>query len=214
MASAKVKSRANRYEASQWRNKAEWRRWERVGMRPSMDLDDLKLRWVSDKAKDLSVKGAIVSLIFTRTIEGASTITMTLRDPHKHIFSEAGKRMRNSLKDKHKKSKQPLTVDWKPINTPALIGRALDIELDGVPFRLTKVEYSHSSEEAVLTFEDRAVYWLRRKGGKPKRVSRNDSTRAEFILNLVREVKEETIPFVCPELHKKQKIAKAESGDG
>jgi len=212
MASAKVRSQANKYEASVWKTKAEWRKWERVGMRPSMDLEDLKLRWVSDKAKDLAVKGAIVSLTFTRSIEQASVITMTLRDPHKHIFSEAGKRMRSSLKKKHKE--QPLTVAWKPINTPALIGRALDIELDGVPFRLTKVQYTHSTEEAVLTFEDRAVYWLRRKGGKPKRVSRNDATRAEFILNLVREVKEETIPFVCPELHKRQKIARAESGDG
>jgi len=214
VASAKVRSQANQYEASVWRNKAEWRRWERVGMKPSMDLNDLKLRWVSDKAKDLAVKGAIVSLSFTRSIEQASTVTMTLRDPHKHIFSEAGKRMRNTMKDKSKQAKEPLTVAWKPIDAPSLIGRALDIELDGVPFRLTKVEYTHSNEEAVLTFEDRAIYWLRRKGGKPKRVSRADSTRAEFILNLVREVKQETIPFVCPELHKKQKIARAESGAG
>jgi hypothetical protein len=53
------------------------------------------------------------------------------------------------------------------------------------------------------------VYWLKRKFGE-KAASRADVTRAEFILSLLREVKEETIPFVCPALHEKQRIARAE----
>jgi hypothetical protein len=87
-----------------------------------------------------------------------------------------------------------------------LIGRAIEIDLDGVVFRLTKVTYVHSTEELTLVFEDRIVYWLRRKYGQ-KHASRSRVTRAEFILALLREVKVEKVPFICPELHTKQRIA-------
>lgn len=216
MASAKVKAQANKFEASAWRTKREWRKFEKVGMRPDMSLDDIQLSWVHGKAVGLDFKGAITSMNVHRSIDQASTVTVTLLDPQGKIFSKAAKRMRNSLKKKHRLKDTPTEVDegWNPLNMPILIGRAIDLTLDDVVFRLVKVNFVDSTSEVTLTFEDRAVYWLRRKGGKRKAVSRNDSTRAEFILNLVREVKAETIPFVCPELHKKQKIAPAESADG
>lgn len=216
MASSQVRAAANKFEASEWRNKKEWRQYERVGMRPDLSLDDIQLSWVHGKAVGLEFKGAITSMNIHRSVEQASSITVTLIDPGGQIFSKAAKRMRNSLKKKHRLRDTPAAVDeaWDPINMPILIGRAIDLTLDGVVFRLVKVGYVESTSEVTLTFEDRAVYWLRRKKGKRKAVSRNDSTRAEFVLGLVREVKAETIPFVCPELHKKQKIAPAEGPNG
>ena len=91
-----------------------------------------------------------------------------------------------------------------------MIGRAAEIKLDDVVFRLTKVSYVHSQQELTLTFEDRIVYWLRHKGGKGRGryATRKKVTRAEFILALLREVKAEKVPFICPALHEKQRVQK------
>lgn len=197
------------WESSQW-DKKDWLTFERVGMRPSLDLDDMKLRWVSKGVKnDLDFAGAVVSCEFQRTIEGASTVTIIVRDPLGHIFSEKAKRTRHSYRGKYKRDPEPVDAGWQPMRYADIIGRAIELELDKVVFRLAKIHYVHSSQEVTLTFEDRMVYWLKRKFGE-KAASRADVTRAEFILALLREVKEETIPFVCPALHEKQRIARAE----
>jgi hypothetical protein len=212
MASVSIKARELRWEASNWRKKRQWQRWERVGLRPEMGLDDLKLhfyddpRYVKKRVNDLDFKGSIVSLNLERTIEGASTVTVVLRDPNQRIFSEEANRMRPSRRPKYRQKPAPVDVAWEPIQFPKLIGRAIEIDLDGVVFRLTKVTYVHSTEELTLVFEDRIVYWLRRKYGQ-KHASRSRVTRAEFILALLREVKVEKVPFICPELHTKQRIA-------
>jgi hypothetical protein len=197
------------WEASQW-DKKDWLTFERVGLRPSMDLDDMKLRWVTKSVKkDLDFVGAVESCTLERTIEGASTVTIIVRDPRGRIFSEKAKRVRHSYRGKYKKQPEPVDIGWQPMRYVDLIGKAIELELDKVVFRLVKIHYVHSTEQITLTFEDRMVYWLKRKFGE-KAASRASVTRAEFILSLLREVKEETIPFVCPALHQKQRIARAE----
>jgi hypothetical protein len=62
-----------------------------------------------------------------------------------------------------------------------------------------------SGDDLTLTFEDEIVYWLSQYN-KAKKAARSKVTRAEFIDSMVREVKEITIPFYCPELHVKQPI--------
>lgn len=208
--SVEVKAQELRWGNTTWRKKRQWQQQELVGMRPNMDFDDLTLHYLSNKVKnDLDFKGAIESMTIDRTIEGGSTITIVLRDPNGRIFSREANRMRVSKKGKYKKTPVAVDEDWQPIKLPDLIGRAVEIELDGVVFRLTRVSYVHSSEQLTLTFEDRIVYWLRRKYGA-KHVSRSKATRAQFILALVREVKAEKVPFICPALKDKQKIAEAE----
>jgi hypothetical protein len=212
-ASVKVKAGELRYENTTWRKKKQWETWERVGMRPSMDYDDLILRWVNVKVPDLDFKGAVESIKIDRTIEGASTVTVILRDPNGRIFSRQANRVRGSLKGKYKKRPKDVDEAWEPIDIPNLIGRAVELELDNVIFRLTKVSYDHKAEQLTLLFEDRIVYWLRKKRGQ-KHASRSQVTRAEFILALLREVKEEKVPFICPALHDKQKIAEFEGDQG
>jgi hypothetical protein len=70
-------------------------RWEKVGLAPELDLDQLVLDWTDQTAfSDLDAKGAMVGLQMERTIEGASTVTMALRDPDGKLFA-AGARLTN-----------------------------------------------------------------------------------------------------------------------
>jgi len=207
----KIKASELKYENTTWQRKQKWRREEMVGMRPTMDLDDLVLTYVNKKVPGLNFKGAIVSMEIERTIEGASTVTIVLRDPNARLFSREQNRMRDSKLPKYKQNPVPVDEAWRPIDIPTLIGRAVEVHLDGVVFRLTKVSYIHSRNELTLVFEDRIVYWLRHKGGKGigKYALRKNVTRAEFILALLREVKAERVPFICPDLHVKQQVEKA-----
>jgi hypothetical protein len=84
-----------------------------------------------------------------------------------------------------------------------IFSQQIDLELDNQWWRLTAI--SKSGTQLDLTFEDRVVAYLRAKSG-PKKAMRSKMTRAEFILSLVQEVKP-PVPFVCPELHVKQKVA-------
>jgi hypothetical protein len=192
-------------------SKRQWQRWEQVGLKPRHELDELVLNWTDHRVKDLDALGALVSLSLERTIEGGSTITMTLRDPDRMLFRQRAKRTR-PIKQQSRKAayrRDPVRVDegWEPMLAPDLIGRAMEVELDGVVFRLVKIRHTESSGETELTFEDRIVYWLKRKRGT-RRANRKRVTRAEFILSLLREVKSGRYRFVCPELHQRQPIDK------
>jgi hypothetical protein len=109
-----------------------------------------------------------------RTVDGASTLTLVVHDPNRIL-------LRSGLFDE-----------------------AVDVEVDGLWFRLCQV--SKASSDLTLTFEDREVAYLRQHKG-PKKANRANMTRAEFALSLVREVTQEHIPFVCPELTVVQAIA-------
>lgn len=201
-----------RWNASNWRTKAEWTKWERVGMARDLTLNELWLDWVDERVVDLDILGAVESIQFDRTIEGASTITIVLRDPHNHLFNFWAGRSRER---KFNKSKMvPVDDAWIPIEATDVIERAVDVILDGVHFRLVKVNYNWGQAQISLTFEDRIIYWLRRKKG-PLKSSRAQVTRAMFILRMLREIDSKTsrIPFICPELRKPQAIAKAKSAD-
>lgn len=201
-----VKAKTTQYNATFWQQKRRFLRWELVGMRPTMDLDDLVLTW-SGGGRPLEVSGAIKSLRVTRTIEGASMIEMVILDPNGHLFNEkASRTVTRPITTKLKKTNALTDERGKPLSAPELSGRAVEIILDDVPFRLTRVD-GGLDDVYTLTFEDRIVYWLRRKRGALS-ASRADVTRAEFILKLIREIKLESIPFICPALGKRQPQAK------
>jgi hypothetical protein len=188
---------------------SEWQRWEQVGLSHTMELDELLLNWTDSRVRDLDARGALVSLRIERTIDGGSTVTMVLRDDRGLLF--AGQRMREQ-ETRRKHQGTPVDVDegWEPVLHPDEIGRAMEVELDGVTFRLVKVRASSATREIELTFEDRIVYWLKRKHGV-RRTSRAKVTRAEFILSLLREIKAARYRFVCPALHTRQPIDHASS---
>lgn len=220
-----VRSDPYRWKAAgAWKRASQWRKWENVGLDPTLDLTDLVLNWTSGSAVDLQArgtpkgdpgtdKGAVTGIELERTIEGASTLTITLRDPNQRLFSEWARRMRPTVQTRRQR-RTPVEVDegWDPILAPNLLGRAMEVHLDGAVFRLVGVSYQHQNEEATLTFEDRIVYLLRRKRGE-RRASRAKVTRAQFILSLLREVDLTKPPFVCPELTVKQPIDKADQAD-
>ena len=201
-----------RYQAKSWRTAKQWAKWENVGLDPDLDLRDLVLNWTDARVIDLEARGAITSIELERTIEGASTLTIVLRDPNQRLFSEWAKRMRpRQLTPKRKRSPVEVDEGWDPIMTPDLLGRAMEVHLDGAIFRLVGAAYQHQTEETTLTFEDRVVYLLRRKRGE-RRASRSKVTRAQFILSLLREIKLTKPPFICPDLSVAQPIDKADTG--
>lgn len=197
--------------------RAQWARWENVGLEPSLDLEHLVLNWADSKVADLEAKGALVSLQMERTMSGASTVTMVLRDPKGRLFSQRARRMREKVDPTTAKLRQafkrePTAVDegWDPLLPPDVLGRAMEVSLDGVVFRLVGVAYDSATQEATLTFEDRLIYWLKRKRG-PKRASRATITRAQFILSLLREVRAVQYRYVCPQLTVVQPRTKTQS---
>jgi hypothetical protein len=80
------------------------------------------------------------------------------------------------------------------------------LTLDNIEYTLVKV--SHQGDEVTLIFEESAVNWMRQYK-KPKKANRDNTTRAQFIQGMVREVKERTIAFYCPEVNERQQIAKS-----
>jgi hypothetical protein len=197
-------------DAGQRLTHAQWARLENVGLDPELDLDRLTFDWVDDRVHDLRAKGALTGITLERTIEGGSTVVVRLLDPDRRLFA-AGRTVNRarglSTKQRQAQRANPVEVDeaWDPIVSPGTTGRAVEVTLDGVTFRLVKVRYSSASGEAELTFEDRVVYWLKRKRGN-RRAARGSCTRAEFVLSLLREIKARNYRFVCPELHVRQPI--------
>src|SRR3954454_1309554 len=91
---------------------AQWRRWENVGLAPSMSLDDLELNWVKRGLSKLEVHGAISALRLDRTMEGPSTLPTTLPAPRgqlpaaaRVIALPAGGRARRAVR------REPVAVD-------------------------------------------------------------------------------------------------------
>lgn len=89
---------------------------------------------------------------------------------------------------------------------------AIDVELDGIWWRLTGIS-ADDGEVLTLTFEERNVQRLRAKFGHVQ-VSRNKSTRAQFVRRLVKSIRNGSIGFYSRELADKQPIAKSDSAAG
>ena len=87
--------------------------------------------------------------------------------------------------------------------TSGYLYNKLDVTVDGLWFRLLGVD--KQGDNLILTFEDREIAVLRTYT-KWKVANRRKVTRAEFVLNLIKEVKEFSIPWVIPELHTVQPL--------
>jgi len=133
----------------------------------------------------------VIDVQVNRNIDGASTVEVSLNDYDRSILRS-----------------------WA-------LNAKLDIQIDGLWFRLVSCSKSPTDDILQLTFEQREIALLR-SYPKPdttvysidnakkwvKWASRDHTTRAEFILNLIREVKEVNIPVVIPHLHQVQNVAK------
>lgn len=84
-----------------------------------------------------------------------------------------------------------------------LLYNKLDVQLDGLWFRLSGCDLQ--DDELTLTFEDREIAVLRTYT-KWRIARRSKITRAQFVLALIREVKEFEIPVNIPELHTIQPV--------
>jgi hypothetical protein len=139
---------------------------------------------------DIDVTESVVSGEVVRTIEGASTVTLTVRDSERALISDTTGRGAVNARSALTDSEGEL--------------RTVDVQLDGLWFRLTKL--SKSGNDLTLTLEDRAVARLRSKKGPRKARSRAKVTRAQYILSLVRSLKGGRIPVKIHALRKKQPI--------
>lgn len=137
------------------------------------DVDFAKFVVYVSSIVQANLNELIVAASINRTIEGASTLTVVINDYDRTVLRSG------------------------------LLREKVDVEIDGLWFRLTTVD--KNDDELTLTFEDREVAILRTYV-KWKIVQRSKMTRAEFILSLIREVKEFKIPIVIPQLHKVQPV--------
>src|SRR5215831_11992253 len=145
-------------------------------MGDDIDLTKLYLK-LTTNATGFNIVEATTDVQIHRTIDGASSITVIVEDRDNALLNSGRLSSRN------------------------------DIEIDGLFFRLASV--SKSGQELTLTFEDREVALLRTYAKPIKQAlatSRAKVTRAEFVLRMIKEVKETNIRYVIPELHKQQPI--------
>lgn len=152
-------------------------------LKADIDIKNLVIDAITTKSPGWQIADSIVSGEVTRTIEGASTVTITIHDQARKILA-----IPSGLYDKD--------GDLKTI----------DIHLDGLWFRLAQLR--KQGDEILLQFEDRDVARLRILKGPRKAANRAKVTRAEYILQLIRSVKQHRIPVRINELHKKQPIGK------
>jgi hypothetical protein len=129
-------------------------------------------------------KDDIRSIITDATIEDAidqtPTFTITIHDP-----------------------------DWELLNSGCLT-HSIDINPGNAPGRWYRlVTVAPNDDDVTLTFMTRNAVYLSYHT-RPYKVSRNKMTRAQFIKTLLRHVKKKgvKIKMYCPELNKKQPIAK------
>jgi hypothetical protein len=176
-----------------------------AAMDNELDLESLVFNWISDRVPDMEAIGAITGIAVERTIEGASTVEVTMQDPDNRLFAGSRVWEPKPKRDKQGHPKYEYDTSGHRITRPDERGRSMEIKIDGIVFRLVKV--SRSGTQSTLTFEDRVIWWLRRKHGA-KRAKRSKVTRAQFILSLLREINAERVRFVCPELNVRQPIDK------
>lgn len=137
-----------------------------------IDVSRFLLDVVGSNKYDIDVAGSIIDGEIIRTMDGASTITVTVNDHHRKI-------LRSGIVGNGGDDTFP----------------GLDINFDDLWFRLAQV--SKSSDNLDFVFEDRIVAYLRQHK-TPRKASRRDMTRAQFIHSMVREVKSTPIQFYSP----------------
>lgn len=130
---------------------------------------------------------AAVAAPYDRTIEGASTQTVTVRDPGRELlalvsYDDDGQRLVET---------QPLAIGSD---------------------KYALVKIAKSGEDYDWVFEDLAVAAMRQANAK-RRARRGDASnggvnRAQFVRSLVDSVKNPRIPFVAPEVDENQPVLK------
>jgi hypothetical protein len=141
------------------------------------DIDVQKLYLALGK-NTIPLQEAVTDVEVDRTVEGASTVTVTVEDRDYALLTSGRLSSRN------------------------------DIEIDGLFFRLAQVSIDGTT--ITLTFEDREIAVLRTYNKPIKqslKTSRAQVTRARFVLRMIKEVKEISIPYFIPELNKVQPIS-------
>jgi hypothetical protein len=148
----------------------------------------LGLRPVQRSIPGLPVVDRIIEATATLTIEGASSVDLTLEDP-----------------------------DWEIEQSGILTlggdGRlkTLEITLDGVVYRLVQGHRDRGDDRVRLTFEDRVAALLKEHRDDPRKpmtASRGSMTRAQFIGRMVAEVRVVDIPYYSPDKNIKQLVAR------
>lgn len=148
---------------------------------PGRDLDVDHLRVWAPGTSPTRVRADLKKLTsdgeLVQSLEGASTLTLKVRDYSRHLLRSPLCEQRSTL------------------------------SLDGIEYTLVKV--SHVEDEITLIFEETAINILRQMDD-PKKASRDNTTRAQFIRGMVAEAAtkgKRRIPFNCPELNQRQPIA-------
>lgn len=144
-------------------------------MQSDVNLEEFVLEMKNKVGVD--VVDMITDASVERTIEGASTLEVTIVDQDRRIL-QSGK-----------------------------LSAKLDVNVDGLWFRLAQVK--KQGKYLTLIFEDREIAVLRTYT-KHIKANRAKVTRAQFILRMLKEVKEFKIRYYIPELNKKQPIEKTE----
>ena len=147
----------------------------RESVADDLDIDQFVLDIVRPaKGEDnLDVAPRIIDGWIERTMEGASNIRVTIHDP-------IGKLLNSSV-----------------------LNSAIDVEIDGLWWRLVGIAKNDADLE--LVFEDRDVAYIR-SHKDVIRASRRQLTRLEFCAYLLKRVKKRRFIFIAPELHVKQEI--------
>ena len=139
---------------------------------------DLANLYLALNHHNINIIDAVTDVNVTRTVQGASTVVVEVLDRDRVLLRSGRLSARN------------------------------DIEIDGLFFRLVAV--GKNGDVLNLTFEDREVSLLRTYTKPIKQAlstSRMRLTRAQFVLRLLLEVKEEErIRYFIPELNKVQPI--------
>lgn len=126
---------------------------------------------------DIDLTGAVTAAPYERTIEGASTQTLTVRDPDRKLLAQL------EFDEETQKLRE---------HDPLVAG--------GDRFALVKVAKTGGDFDWV--FEDTAVAALR-KADAVRKARRGDVTRAQFVRALVESVRPR-VPFFAPELNMPQ----------
>lgn len=143
---------------------------------------------------DVNLARSVTSANVRLTMEGASELTVEVEDPH-------GKLLRSDVL-----TSWAFGVTSDADNEAAWVRRSkpVDVTLDGLVFRLVRVD--KEGTRLTLTFEERAVTYLRRHKGA-RSAPRSHITRGQFVQMLVREVKANGgIEWFIPERWEKQPI--------
>lgn len=149
---------------------------EKTPALPNVDIDELVLYVVGDRKLNLDVRDAVTAPNLHRSIDDASTIDVSILDPDR-VLLRSGR-----------------------------LTRTIDIEIDGLWFRMARV--TKDGDSITASFEDRGAAILRRYT-TPRKASRSKMTEAQFALSLVNESRRYPLGFYCPELNKKQPIETA-----